>query len=386
MSAVTFELLKTDPKTKARRGRLTTAHGVIETPIFMPVGTAATVKGMKPEDVKELGAQIILSNTYHLYLRPGHDVVREAGGLHKFMNWDKPILTDSGGFQVFSLGAMRKITEEGVHFRSHIDGSKHMISPEKSMEIQHSLGSDIIMAFDECAPYPAERRYVKDSLELTTRWLKRCKEYHDAYCEANGGESQILGEGVNQSLFGIMQGGVYKDYRKQSAEQIVEMDLPGYAIGGLSVGEPKDIMYDVMDECVDYLPKDKPRYLMGVGSPDCLFEGVERGIDMFDCVLPTRIARHGLAMTSHGRVNIKNAKYERDFTPLDDKCDCYTCRNYSKAYLRHLFKSNELLSATLMSYHNLHFLVKTMTNIRKAIDEDRFSEYKKEFFDAYGEF
>ena len=386
MSAVTFELLKTDPKTKARRGRLTTAHGVIETPIFMPVGTAATVKGMKPEDVKELGAQIILSNTYHLYLRPGHDVVREAGGLHKFMNWDKPILTDSGGFQVFSLGAMRKITEEGVHFRSHIDGSKHMISPEKSMEIQHSLGSDIIMAFDECAPYPAERRYVKDSLELTTRWLKRCKEYHDAYCESNGGESQILGEGVNQSLFGIMQGGVYKDYRKQSAEQIVEMDLPGYAIGGLSVGEPKDIMYDVMDECVDYLPKDKPRYLMGVGSPDCLFEGVERGIDMFDCVLPTRIARHGLAMTSHGRVNIKNAKYERDFTPLDDKCDCYTCRNYSKAYLRHLFKSNELLSATLMSYHNLHFLVKTMTNIRKAIDEDRFSEYKKEFFDAYGEF
>lgn len=386
MSAVTFELLKTDPKTKARRGRLTTAHGVIETPIFMPVGTAATVKGMKPEDVKELGAQIILSNTYHLYLRPGHDVVREAGGLHKFMNWDKPILTDSGGFQVFSLGAMRKITEEGVHFRSHIDGSKHMISPEKSMEIQHSLGSDIIMAFDECAPYPAERRYVKDSLELTTRWLKRCKEYHDAYCEANGGESRILGEGVNQSLFGIMQGGVYKDYRKQSAEQIVEMDLPGYAIGGLSVGEPKDIMYDVMDECVDYLPKDKPRYLMGVGSPDCLFEGVERGIDMFDCVLPTRIARHGLAMTSHGRVNIKNAKYERDFTPLDDKCDCYTCRNYSKAYLRHLFKSNELLSATLMSYHNLHFLVKTMTNIRKAIDEDRFSEYKKEFFDAYGEF
>ena len=386
MPAVTFELLKTDNRTKARRGRLTTPHGVIETPIFMPVGTAATVKGMKPEDVKELGAQIILSNTYHLYLRPGHDVVREAGGLHKFMNWDLPILTDSGGFQVFSLGAMRKIREEGVDFRSHIDGSKHFISPEKSIEIQHSLGSDIMMAFDECAPYPADRRYVKDSLELTTRWLARCKKYHEEYCEQHGGESQVLGEGVNQSLFGIMQGGVYKDLRRQSAEQVVEMDLPGYSIGGLSVGEPKDIMYDVMDECVDYLPKNKPRYLMGVGSPDCLFEGVERGVDMFDCVLPTRIARHGMAMTSQGKVNIKNAKYERDFEPLDPNCDCYTCRNYSKAYLRHLFKSNELMSATLMSYHNLHFLVDTMTKIRKAIDEDRFTEYKKEFFDAYGEF
>ena len=386
MPAVTFELLKTDDRTKARRGRLTTPHGVIETPIFMPVGTAATVKGMKPEDVKELGAQIILSNTYHLYLRPGHDVVREAGGLHKFMNWDLPILTDSGGFQVFSLGAMRKIREEGVDFRSHIDGSKHFISPEKSIEIQHSLGSDIMMAFDECAPYPADRRYVKDSLELTTRWLARCKKYHEEYCEQHGGESQILGEGVNQSLFGIMQGGVYKDLRKQSAEQVVEMDLPGYSIGGLSVGEPKEIMYDVMDECVDYLPKNKPRYLMGVGSPDCLFEGVERGVDMFDCVLPTRIARHGMAMTSQGKVNIKNAKYERDFEPLDPNCDCYTCRNYSKAYLRHLFKSNELMSATLMSYHNLHFLVSTMTKIREAIEEGRFLEYKKEFFDAYGEF
>ena len=386
MSAVTFELLKTDTRTKARRGKVTTPHGVIETPIFMPVGTAATVKGMRPEEVKELGAQIILSNTYHLYLRPGHEIVKEAGGLHKFMNWDKPILTDSGGFQVFSLGAMRKITEEGVAFRSHIDGFKHMISPEKSIEIQHALGSDIMMAFDECAPYPADRRYVKDSLERTTRWLKRCKEYHEQYCVERGGESQILGEGVNQSLFGIMQGGMYKDYRKQSAEEIVALDLPGYAIGGLSVGEPKEMMYEVMDECVDYLPKEKPRYLMGVGSPDCLFEGVERGIDMFDCVLPTRIARHGMAMTSQGKVNIKNAKYERDFTPLDPECDCYTCRNYSKAYLRHLYKSNELLSAMLMSNHNLHFLVKTMTNIRKAIDEDRFPEYKKEFFDAYGEF
>jgi len=338
----------------------------------MPVGTAGTVKAMKPEEVRDMGAQIILGNTYHLYLRPGHEVVKAAGGLHKFMNWERAILTDSGGFQVFSLGAMRKISEEGVEFRSHIDGSKHMLSPEKSMEIQNALGSDIMMAFDECAPYPADRNYVKNSLERTTRWLKRCKEYHK--------------NTEQQSLFGIMQGGMYKDLRKQSAEEIVELDLPGYAIGGLSVGEPKEIMYEVMDDCVDYLPADKPRYLMGVGSPDCLFEGVERGIDMFDCVLPTRIARHGMAMTSQGRVNIKNAKYERDFTPLDPNCDCYTCRNYSKAYLRHLFKSDEILSSMLMTTHNLHFLVNTMAGIRKAIEEDRFLEYKKEFYDSYGRF
>lgn len=372
MPAVTYELIKTDTRTKARRGRVTTPHGIIETPVFMPVGTAATVKAMRPEEVEALGAEIILSNTYHLYLRPGHEVVRAAGGLHKFMNWDRPILTDSGGFQVFSLGAMRKIREEGVEFRSHIDGSKHMLSPEKSIEIQNALGSDIIMAFDECAPYPADRQYVKDSLERTTRWLKRCKEYHK--------------DTDRQSLFGIMQGGMYPDLRKLSAEQIVELDLPGYAIGGLSVGEPKPIMYEIMDECVDYLPKDKPRYLMGVGSPDCLFEGVERGIDMFDCVLPTRIARHGMAMTSQGRVNIKNAAYEKDFTPLDPNCDCYTCRNYSKAYLRHLFKADEILSSMLMTNHNLHFLVNTMKSIRKSIEEDRFLEYKKEFYESYGRF
>ena len=371
MAAVTYELIKKDSRTKARRGRVNTPHGPIETPVFMPVGTAGTVKAMKPE-VRDMGAQIILGNTYHLYLRPGHEVVKAAGGLHKFMNWERAILTDSGGFQVFSLGAMRKISEEGVEFRSHIDGSKHMLSPEKSMEIQNALGSDIMMAFDECAPYPADRNYVKNSLERTTRWLKRCKEYHK--------------NTEQQSLFGIMQGGMYKDLRKQSAEEIVELDLPGYAIGGLSVGEPKEIMYEVMDDCVDYLPADKPRYLMGVGSPDCLFEGVERGIDMFDCVLPTRIARHGMAMTSQGRVNIKNAKYERDFTPLDPNCDCYTCRNYSKAYLRHLFKSDEILSSMLMTTHNLHFLVNTMAGIRKAIEEDRFLEYKKEFYDSYGRF
>lgn len=372
MAAVTYELIKKDSRTKARRGRVNTPHGPIETPVFMPVGTAGTVKAMKPEEVRDMGAQIILGNTYHLYLRPGHEVVKAAGGLHKFMNWERAILTDSGGFQVFSLGAMRKISEEGVEFRSHIDGSKHMLSPEKSMEIQNALGSDIMMAFDECAPYPADRNYVKNSLERTTRWLKRCREYHK--------------NTEQQSLFGIMQGGMYKDLRKQSAEEIVELDLPGYAIGGLSVGEPKELMYEIMDDCVDYLPAEKPRYLMGVGSPDCLFEGVERGIDMFDCVLPTRIARHGMAMTSQGRVNIKNAKYERDFTPLDPHCDCYTCRNYSKAYLRHLFKCDEILSSMLMTTHNLHFLVNTMAGIRKAIEEDRFLEYKKEFYDSYGRF
>lgn len=370
--AVTYELIKTDDRTKARRGRVHTPHGDIETPVFMPVGTAATVKAMRPEQVKEMGAEIILSNTYHLYLRPGHEIVKAAGGLHKFMNWDRAILTDSGGFQVFSLGALRKITEEGVEFRSHIDGSKHMLSPEKSMEIQNALGSDIIMAFDECAPYPAERDYVQKSLERTTRWLKRCKDYHT--------NTEV------QSLFGIMQGGMYKDLRRESAMQIVDLDLPGYAIGGLSVGEPKDLMLDILDECVDYLPTEKARYLMGVGSPDYLFEGVERGVDMFDCVLPTRIARHGMAMTSYGRVNIKNAKYEKDFTALDPECDCYTCKNYSKAYLRHLYKADEMLSAMLLSNHNLHFLVNMMGNIRNAIEEDRFLEYKKEFYAKYGRF
>lgn len=370
--AVTYEQIKRDPRTKARRGRLHTPHGVIETPVFMPVGTAATVKAMRPEEVKEMGAQIILSNTYHLYLRPGHEIVREAGGLHKFMNWDRAILTDSGGFQVFSLGALRKIEEEGVTFRSHIDGSAHFFSPEKSIEVQNALGSDIIMAFDECAPYPADRSYVKNSLERTTRWLARCKAAHR--------------DVERQSLFGIMQGGVYKDLRRESAKQIVEMDLPGYSIGGLSVGEPKDMMYDILDDCVDLLPANKPRYLMGVGSPDCLFEGVERGIDMFDCVLPTRIARHGMALTSHGRVQIKNAQYERDFSPLDERCTCYTCQNYSKAYLRHLYKSNEILAAMLLTNHNLHFLIHTMEKIRQAIEEDRFLDYKREFYDHFGKF
>lgn len=368
MTAVTYKLLHKDGK--ARRGTITAPHGKIQTPVFMPVGTAATVKAMKPESVKELGAEIILANTYHLYLRPGHDVVKAAGGLHKFMNWDRPILTDSGGFQVFSLGDMRKITEEGAEFASHIDGSRHMLSPEKSMEVQNALGSDIIMAFDECAPYPADREYVMPSMERTTRWLERCKAAHK--------------DTETQSLFGIMQGGMYDDLRRKSAEDIVKLDLPGYAIGGLSVGEPKDLMCSVLDGCVDLLPEDKPRYLMGVGTPDYLFEGVERGIDMFDCVLPTRIGRNGTALTSFGQVNIKNARFERDFSPLDPECDCYTCRNYSRAYLRHLFKSGEILSSMLLTEHNLHFLVNTMAGIRRSIEEDRFAEHKEEFYRKYG--
>ncbi|WP_416389609.1 tRNA guanosine(34) transglycosylase Tgt [Terrisporobacter glycolicus] len=370
MSAIRYELIKTCKQSGARLGRLHTPHGVIETPIFMPVGTQATVKAMTPEELKEIGSQIILSNTYHLYMRPGHDLVKEAGGLHKFMNWDRPILTDSGGFQVFSLGPLRKITEEGVHFRSHIDGSKHFISPEKAMEIQNALGSDIMMAFDECAPYPADRQYVKNSLERTTRWLRRCKEAHK--------------NTENQALFGIIQGGMYKDLREQSAKEILELDLPGYAVGGLSVGEPKPLMYEVLDYTVPLMPEDKPRYLMGVGSPDDLLEGVIRGIDMFDCVLPTRIARNGTAMTSQGKVVVRNAKYARDFTPLDPECDCYCCKNYTKAYIRHLVKANEILAARLISTHNLRFLLKLMEDIRQAIMEDRLLDFKDEFFSKYG--
>ena len=369
MYAVKYELIKTCKQTGARLGRLHTPHGVIETPIFMPVGTQATVKAMTPEELKEIGSQIILSNTYHLYMRPGHDLIERAGGLHKFMNWDKPILTDSGGFQVFSLGPLRKIKEEGVEFRSHLDGSKHFLSPEKATEIQNALGSDIIMAFDECAPYPADRQYVKNSLERTTRWLERCKAAHK-YPE-------------KQALFGIVQGGMYKELREQSAKEITAIDLPGYAIGGLSVGEPKDMMYEVLDYTVPLLPEDKPRYLMGGGSPDDLLEGVLRGIDMFDCVLPTRIARNGTAMTSQGKVVVRNASYAEDFTSLDPECDCYTCKNYTKAYLRHLIKCNEILGARLLTIHNLHFLLKMMENVREAIKEDRLLDYKKDFFEKY---
>lgn len=370
MYAVTYELIKTCKQSGARLGVLHTPHGDIETPIFMPVGTQATVKSMTPEELKEIGSQIILSNTYHLYLRPGHELVKKAGGLHEFMHWDKPILTDSGGFQVFSLGPLRKISEEGVEFRSHLDGSKHFLTPEKAMEIQNALGSDIMMAFDECAPYPASREYVKNSLERTTRWLERCKEAHK--------------NPEKQALFGIIQGGMYKDLREQSAKEITAIDLPGYAIGGLSVGEPKPMMYDILEHTTPFMPVDKPRYLMGVGSPDDLIEGVIRGVDMFDCVLPTRIARNGTAMTSQGKVVVRNATYAEDFTPLDPECDCYTCRNYTKAYIRHLIKTNEMLGARLITTHNLHFLLKLMENIRQAIREDRLHDFREEFFTKYG--
>ncbi len=367
--AIRYELIKECKQTGARLGRLHTPHGIIDTPIFMPVGTQATVKAMTPEELKEMEAQIILSNTYHLYLRPGHELVKEAGGLHKFMNWDRPILTDSGGFQVFSLGDLRKITEEGVTFQSHIDGSKHFLSPEKVMEIENALGADIIMAFDECAPYPADREYVKNSLERTTRWAVRCKEAHK--------------NTDNQALFGIVQGGMYQDLREQSASELVALDFPGYSIGGLSVGEPKELMYEVLDYTTPLLPKDKPRYLMGVGSPDALIEGAIRGIDMFDCVLPTRIARNGTAMTSIGKVVIKNAKFTHDFTPLDPNCDCYCCKNYTRAYLRHLYKADEILSSRLMSTHNLHFLINLMKQVREAIMNDRLLDFRNEFFAKY---
>lgn len=367
--AIRYELIKECKQTGARLGLLHTPHGTIETPIFMPVGTQATVKAMTPEELKDMEAQIILSNTYHLYLRPGHDLVKEAGGLHKFMNWDRPILTDSGGFQVFSLGDLRKITEEGVTFQSHLDGSKHFLSPEKVMEIENALGADIIMAFDECAPYPADHDYVKKSLERTTRWAVRCKEAHT--------------NTENQALFGIIQGGMYRDLREQSAAELIPLDFPGYAIGGLSVGEPKDLMYEVLDYTTPLMPKDKPRYLMGVGSPDALIEGAIRGVDMFDCVLPTRIARNGTAMTSVGKIVIKNAKFTRDFTPLDPNCDCYCCKNYTRAYLRHLYKADEILSSRLMSTHNLHFLLNLMKQVREAIMKDRLLDFRNEFFEKY---
>jgi queuine tRNA-ribosyltransferase len=370
MSAVRYEHIKTCKQSGARLGRLHTPHGIIDTPAFMPVGTLATVKTMSPEELKEMDAHIILSNTYHLFLRPGHEIVREAGGLHRFMNWDRPILTDSGGFQVFSLSEMRKITEEGVEFRSHLNGDKLFISPEKSVEIQNALGADIIMAFDECPPYPAEYDYLKKSLERTTRWAERCMKHH-----ARPGD---------QALFAIVQGGMHKDLRRQSAEELTSMDFPGYAIGGLSVGEPKHLMYEALEYTVPYLPQNKPRYLMGVGSPDALIDGSIRGIDMFDCVLPTRIARNGTLMTSEGRLVIRNAQYARDFGPLDPQCSCYTCKHYTRAYVRHLIKSDETFGLRLTSYHNLHFLLNLMRSVRQAIQEDRLLDFREEFFTAYG--
>ncbi|MDR1293208.1 MAG: tRNA guanosine(34) transglycosylase Tgt [Clostridiales Family XIII bacterium] len=373
MAAIGFQILNTDEKTAARAGRLRTPHGDFDTPVFMPVGTRASVKAVTPGQVRDAGARIILANTYHLFLRPGADVVREAGGLHGFMRWDGPILTDSGGFQVFSLADSRKVSEDGVSFRSHIDGSEQTLTPEKSVEIQHSLGADIIMAFDECVAYPAERGYVEESVGRTSRWLGRCVEAHER-AAASG----------KQALFGIMQGGMYGDLRARSAEGITSYDLPGYAIGGLSVGEPKNVMYGILDGCVRLLPEDRPRYLMGVGSPDDIFEAVARGVDMFDCVIPTREARHGNVMTARGRMNIKNARYERDYGTLDPGCDCYTCREgYTRAYLRHLFKAGEPLSATLLSIHNIRFLTRLMERIRDAIADASFTDFKAEFLLEY---
>lgn len=368
--AITFELIKTCKQSGARLGKVHTPHGSFDTPIFMPVGTLATVKTMTPEELKAIDAQIILSNTYHLWLRPGEDIVKEAGGLHKFMNWDRPILTDSGGFQVFSLSDMREITEEGVHFRNHLSGEKLFFSPEIAMQVQNDLGPDIMMALDECPPYPASKTYMEQSVNRTSRWAERCLKAHK--------------NPDTQALFGIVQGGEYIDLRKQSVKDLISLDFPGYAIGGLSVGEPKEIMYHVLEETTPLLPDDKPRYLMGVGSPDALIEGAIRGVDMFDSVLPTRIARNGTCMTSEGRLVVRNAQYARDFSPLDKNCDCYTCRNYSRAYIRHLIHTNEILGFRLTTYHNLYFLLKLMEQVREAIKEDRLLDFKEQFFEQYG--
>lgn len=362
--AITYELIKQCPHTGARAGRIHTPHGSFDTPIFMPVGTQASVKTLAPEELKEMGAGIILSNNYHLFLRPGSKLVKEAGGLHKFMNWDRAILTDSGGFQVFSLGYLRKISEEGVTFRSHIDGSKKFLSPEIATQSQMDLGADIIMAFDECVPYPADFKYTRESMELTLRWAQRCKDTMT---------------NPNQGLFGIVQGGMYKDLRIECANRLVDMDFPGYAVGGLSVGEPKELMYEMLDITLEHLPQNKARYLMGVGTPDCLVEGVMRGIDMFDCVYPTRVARNGTAMTWNGRLVIKNAQYEHDFHPIDEHCNCYTCRNYSRAYIRHLVRVNEIFGLRLLTIHNLHFLIDFMRQMRQSIMEDRFPEFYRKF-------
>lgn len=363
-----YELVHKDAHCNARLGKLNVFGKVVETPVFMPVGTQATVKFLSPEDIKNINASIILSNTYHLWLRPGPETLIKAGGIHNFMNYDGPILTDSGGFQVFSLKDSRKIDEEGVHFKSHLDGTRLFMSPEDSIHIQEAIGSDIAMSFDECIPYPSEYRYVKDSVDRTLRWAKRGKDAHTRQ---------------NQALFGIVQGSEYEDLRKYCAEELVKMDFDGYSIGGTSVGEDKATHYKMLDYTLPYLPEDKPRYEMGIGAINDIFEAVERGVDMFDCVLPTRIARHGTLMTSEGRINIKKNIYKDDFSPLDKECDCECCRNYTKAYLNHLFRANEGLGNRLMSIHNLRFLIKLMEGIRQAIKEDRFLEYKEEILSKY---
>ena len=365
-----LEILHVDKYSKARYGILHTPHGNVEVPMFMPVGTLATVKTLSPEEIKQIGAGVILANTYHLSIRPGADIVEKAGGLHKFMNYDGPILTDSGGFQVFSLSEKRKISEEGVHFKNHLNGDKLFFSPEKAIEIEEKLGADIIMSFDECIPYPSTYEYVKASTERTIRWAKRCKEAHKR---------------EDQALFGIVQGGDFKDLREYCAKELVKLDFPGYSIGGTSIGEPKEVCLRMVEWAVEYLPTDKPRYLMGVGSIDYLLEGITLGVDMFDCVLPTRLARHGALMTSNGRVNIRDAKYKEDFSSLDPNCDCYCCKNYTKAYLRHLYIADETFGKRLLSIHNLRFLIHLMEGAREAIKEDRFLEYKQIIYAAFND-
>ncbi len=365
-----FQLLKNSGQ--ARRGVLTTAHGSVQTPFFMTIGTVGAIKGLLPSEVRQLGGEVILSNTYHLHLRPGEEVVREAGGLHKFMDWDGPILTDSGGYQVFSLAGIRKLTEEGVEFQSHLNGERIFLSPEKAIEIQLALGSDIMMVLDECPAADKDRSYVEKSLELTTRWAARCKQKFSIFNDQFSNKHKNL-------LFAIVQGGMHPDLRKRSAEQLMEIGFDGYAIGGLSVGEPNEVMYGILEGLLPILPAEKPRYLMGVGTPRDILEGVERGVDMFDCVLPTRNARHGHLFTSQGVVRIRNEQYKKDFSPLDPACACLTCQRFSKAYLRHLCVSNEILGMRLNMLHNVAFYLNLMRQIRGAIEVGRFGEFKKEF-------
>jgi queuine tRNA-ribosyltransferase len=359
-----FTLLKKDGTSNARLGRISTSHGDITTPIFMPVGTQGTVKGLLPETVRDLGAEIILANTYHLYLRPGHDLIRTFGGLHQFINWPRPILTDSGGFQVYSLGALRKISEEGVAFQSHIDGSRHFISPETAIEIQEALGADIMMCFDECTPYPADFDYARTSLDLTNRWARRCREAHT---------------NTRQALFGIVQGGTYHELRRRGADELTSIGFEGYALGGLSVGEPKDLMLEIVEATAPLLPAEQPRYLMGVGTPEDIVDCVHHGIDMFDCVLPTRNGRNGMLFTNEGKVVIKHARYRNDESPLDSTCDCYTCRNYSRAYLRHLFVAKEILGVVLNTIHNVRYFLRLMEQIREAIRHDAYGAFRDRF-------
>lgn len=362
--AFRFELLHVCAQSGARRGRLHTPHGVIETPCYMPVGTQATVKAMLPRDLKEIGTMILLANTYHLFERPGHNLVKEAGGLHTFMRWDGPILTDSGGFQVFSLASSNKIREDGVEFRSLLDGRTHFFTPESVMEIEQALGADIAMAFDECAPFPSDRDYTVAAMNRTHRWVKRCIDAHTR---------------EDQALFGIVQGGMFGDLRVQSAKFLADLDMTGYGIGGLSVGEPKPLMYEMLETLMPHLPADRPRYLMGVGSPDCLVEGAIRGVDMFDCVLQTRIARNGLALTGNGKLMLRNAAFSRDFQPIEPGCDCYACTGgFTRAYIRHLVKCKEILASQLITLHNLRFSLRLMESIRKAIEEDRLLDLRDE--------